>query len=158
MHVKSSELRQILDNIPDRRQRDTIANIMSSQIVKQVRCLSEDIYEGKGKNKSLVREGCKGRIIAHIYQDGKVRMAVSDGKCWLRAFRHRLDGAMGFQCWCKNDSRLCPAEASTEGIVRNAVNKKAIEEVWEKLGGKMADYPIKNGVQVIDGFAIEEIK
>lgn len=158
MNIPNSALRQILKNIPDRKQRDVIANIMTGKITHEVACLSEDVYEGKGKKKVLVREGCKGRVIAHIFNDGKIRLTISDGKAWLRASRHRLDGATGFQCWCGNDSRLCIQERGITGIEKNAITKSDIEQVYLNLQKKPANYPVFQGKQIIDGFAIQEIK
>lgn len=180
--IPNKALKQILNSIPDRKQRDVIASIMTGKITKHILCLSEDVREEqevplldkkgepvlyktgdkKGQPKTekkevLVREGCNGRVIAHVYDNGKIRMAASDGKAWLRATRHRLDGHLGFQCWCGNDSRLSDAEKGVEAIEHNAIDKAAIEQVYENLKTMKKEYPVEGKRQVIDGFAIEEL-
>lgn len=158
MNIPNSSVRQILDNIPDTKQRDLIANILSGKIVKEVRCLNDKPWYKNENGKRIKIKPCNGRLIAHIYSDGKIRMAASEGKAWLRAIRYRLDGSLGFECWCGNDSRLCEAEKGVTGIEQNTVTKEDIEEVWDNLQKKPANYPISKGKQVIDGFEIREIK
>ena len=142
MRASQSDLRKILDNIPDKGQRDIVANILTGQITKVVKCMSKE---------------CDGRIIAHIYMNGDIRPTHSDGVMFMRASRNRLDGQIGFQCWCGNDSRLCEAEIGVEGIESGAVQKSDIETVWSRLQGKPAVYPEVAGAKLVDGFSIEDI-
>lgn len=158
MNIPNSAVRQILDNIPDRKQRDQMANILTGKIVKRVKCLGDKPWYSRDEKGELVKhKPCNGRVIANIYNDGKIRLAASEGKGWLRAFVHRLDGVTGFQCWCGNDSRLSKQEKAVvrrRGVV---ATKEYIEEVAQNVIKNPSNYPIKNGVQVVDGFAIEEI-
>jgi len=182
MQISDKKLKTLLDNIPDARQKKIVADIISSKILYNVYCLSEDIFEDqevpmldengnkllyeKGKKKGEVktevksvqtRVGCNNRLIAYIYTDGKVRLAASEGKAWLRAHRNRLDGYLGFQCWCGNDSRLCAQEKGVTGMERNAVTKDDLAQVYKNLEKNPAKYKEKNNKLVVDGFLIERI-
>lgn len=143
MTVRKNELKNILGKITDPTQRKIISDILTGRIVKVVKCTSDQ---------------CKDRVVANIYSDNKVKPVVDeDGRMYLRAFRVRLDGYLGFQCWCGNDSRLCEAEKGVTGIENNSVQKEDIEEVLARLEAKPAKYLIKNGKQKIDNFIIEQL-
>lgn len=158
MNIPNSAVREILKNIPDRKQRDQMANILTGKIVKNVRCLGKKPWSNRNDKGILVQhKPCDGRIIAHVYSDGKIRLAASDGKAWLRSFVHRLDGATGFECWCGNDSRLSVQELEVVKRRGTSATKEYIEDVANNVMKKPSNYPIKNGVQIVDGFAIEEI-
>ena len=157
MNIPNKEARTILESIPDRKQRDKIADILTGKITKRVRCLSKDLYEKHGKKKTLVRKGCDGRIIANIYSNNKIRLAASEGKGWLRAFVHRLDGATGFQCWCGNDSRSARQEKPVVAKRGSVATKEYIEDVMANVVKSPSNYPIKDNIQIVDGFAIERI-
>ena len=136
---------KLLDNIKDPVQRGMIQNILMNNVVKVIRCMSSS---------------CKGRIIGNIYSDGKIAPTVDskDGLMYMRAYRQRLDGFLGFQCWCGNDSRLCKAEIGVSGIENNAPQKSDLEQVFNRLQNKPVYYPEKDGRQDIDNFRIENIK
>lgn len=140
--MRTPELKKILANIPDSKQRKTIAEILTGKIEKNVRCNSDE---------------CKGRIVAYIHDNGKIEPTTDKGVMWLLAYRHRLDGYLGFQCACGNDSRLSDQEKGIDGIENNSVTKKDIEQVWENLNLKPISYPNKNRKQLIDNFLLEEI-
>lgn len=86
-----------------------------------------------GKNKGqlktevksvLVRVGCKGRTIAYIGKNGKVTETeplAGDGPngiyiSGLEGSRMRLDGTLGFRCYCGQNSILLEEE---QGIITN---------------------------------------
>lgn len=73
----------------------------------------------------LVRAGCKGRTIAYIGKNGKVTEAEpvssEDGpngiySSGLEGSRIRLDGTLGFRCYCGQNSILLEEE---QGIITN---------------------------------------
>jgi len=139
------DITKLLNNIKDPGQRMQIQNILTGNIVKVVRCMSKS---------------CNGRIVANVYASGKIEPVFDeeDGKMYLRASRNRLDGYLGFQCWCGNDSRLCDAEIGVSGIENNAPQKSDLETVWNRLQKRPVNYPERDGKQDIDNFRIETIK
>jgi len=142
--MRPEKAKKILETIKDPKQRKTVEGILYGIIVKNVRCMSK---------------ACKGRIVAHIYNDGSIKATTEKNKrgellMFLRAFRHRLDGYLGFECWCGNDSRLCEAE---KGVVGRTVDKAGLEKVHDRLQRKPANYVEKNGKILIDKFLIEKI-
>lgn len=141
MQVSDQQLQRLFRNIPDARMRKELADIVTNKIVKEIYCTSKT---------------CKGRLIGFIYDTGSVGMTTDrKGKSYLRSSRHRLDGFMGFECWCGNDSRLAAQEKGYIGPA--APTKSALSKVWEKVTSNPSDYPIKAGSQIIDGFLIKEI-
>ena len=78
-----------------------------------------------------------------------------NNESYLGTSRHRLDGFMGFECWCGNDSRLAPQEVGHLGAA--PPSKSALEKIWQKVTNTPSDYPITNGEQIIDGFMIKEL-
>lgn len=176
MNVSNTQIQELFRAIPDPKLREQLSGIVNSTAVKAVYCTSEDLLgtitepvldkkgkpvvkDGVAKTKEVegvIKEGCKGRLIAYIMNTGKVQ-AVSEGdKTYLRSSRHRFDGFMGFECWCGNDSRLAPQEKGYIGA--NAPDKTALQKVWEKVNNKPSQYPVIKGSQKIDGFEIREIK
>lgn len=177
MSVSNQEVQEMFRAIPDANLRRQLSDIMTAKHVKSVMCMSEDVEgeivtpvldkkgepvldkEGVAKTeqvKGVIKEGCKGRVIGHILDNGKVNATTDNGKTYLRSSRHRLDGFMGFECWCGNDSRLAPQEKGYIGAT--APDKTALEKVWEKVNKKPSNYPVEKGEQLIDGFKIKEIK
>lgn len=141
MTATKAQVDAMLASIPDINQRKKMADILRGKIVKNVKCLSEE---------------CKGRLIGYVYRDGSIKLCEPDkeGKYWLRAHRHRLDGYVGFECWCGNDSRLAKQEVGHVGI---SVSKEAMESVAQAVDAEPSHYPIVNGEQIIDGFLLEDI-
>ena len=73
--------------------------------------------------KQLTRKGCKGRVIAHITASGKVieTAPVPDRNgpngiysSGLEGSRIRLDGTLGFRCYCGQNSILLEEE---QGVI-----------------------------------------
>jgi hypothetical protein len=141
----------LIERLPPGRQRKEIENILRGVIVSQVRCMSKQ---------------CNGRIIANIYRNGKVEMTLFDdgegGEIgFLFASRNRLDGFMGFECRCGNDSRLCKQE---QGHVHHspttggaALSKQKLEDIGRTIQDNPSDYQKVQGCVEIDGFVIEDV-
>lgn len=144
MTTKAQE-RALLNSITNPRQRRDIERILNGQIVAQVRCMSES---------------CNGRIIANIYKDGKVELTFSPGKnspenvAWLRSHRNRLDGFLGFECWCGNDSRLSKQEV---GHVSTGVTKEGLKAVAKNVDENPSRYEKIGDSLTIDGFVIQDV-
>lgn len=141
MPVSQEKIQEMFRAIPDPKMRQQLSSIMTSTEVKSIHCTSDK---------------CKGRVIGHVLDNGNVT-ALTDkkGQTFLRAWRNRLDGFLGFECWCGNDSRLAPQEKGHIGA--NAPTKSDLQKVWEKVNGKPSDYKTVKGEQNIDGFVIKEI-
>lgn len=141
MPVSQEKIQEMFRAIPDPKMRQQLSSIMTSNEVKSIHCTSDK---------------CKGRVIGHVLDNGNVT-AITDkkGQTFLRAWRNRLDGFLGFECWCGNDSRLAPQEKGHIGA--NAPTKSDLQKVWEKVNGKPSDYKTVKGEQNIDGFVIKEI-
>lgn len=141
MPVSQAKIQEMFRAIPDPKMRQQLSSIMTSNEVKSIHCTSKK---------------CKGRVIGHVLDNGNVT-ALTDksGQTFLRAWRNRLDGFLGFECWCGNDSRLAPQEKGHIGA--NAPTKSDLQKVWEKVNGKPSDYKTVKGEQNIDGFVIKEI-
>ena len=141
--MENADISKILENISNKQHKGMVYNILTHKVSKVVKCRSSS---------------CKGRIIAQIYENGSIIPVVNNkGMMFLLATRERLDGHLGFQCRCGNDSRLCEAEKGISGIENNAIQKSDIEEVWERLQKKPVNYPIKGKKQIVDKFLIEKI-
>lgn len=130
-----------------------------------------------GKNKGQVKtvieeylekEGCKGRKIGVIYDGGRDNygnvitraesFADKAGQHWLRSTRMRLDGAMGVECWCGNDSRISAQEAGDLKFDGQPPSKEGLESIFKRVQENPTVVEIKNGRTVVDGFAFEELK
>lgn len=131
---------QILKNVNDPGQRKLIGDLIAGKVVKYVKCMSKE---------------CKGRIIAHIMKDGRIRATTEYGLMYLLAHRPRFDGYLGFQCLCGNDSRLCEQEKGIRGIEENCLSAEDIVKVGKRLKKKKNKYDEVNGKQLIDNFLIE---
>lgn len=151
MQVGQNVIKDMLGNIQDPKLRGVYGSIISGKIVAQVKCLSDR---------------CKGRVIAFIDESGKVDEAEPridpKGKyglynSGLEGSRQRLDGQMGFRCYCGNNSVLCEEE---KGVITPARPSQAdLEKIAQRLSRRKANiYLPKNGKTNIDGFVIEEVK
>lgn len=139
MKLGIDEVRKILNKLPEG-QRKSIENIISGEVIDQVIC------------------GECGRVIAEVYKDGRIEPKLDGkGKMWLLATRNRLDGYLGFQCLCGNDSRLSEQEKGVKGIELNRVTKKDIEKVLGRVSSKPSEYIMENGEQNIDNFIIKKL-
>lgn len=179
----------MLRNLPDPKLREQYGRLLSGEIVKQVKCLSEDIYEDrevpvlddngdpviyqKGKNKGLpktevknllVRAGCKGRVIAVISKNGKVTetepVASEDGpngiySSGLEGSRIRLDGTLGFRCYCGQNSILLEEE---QGVITNRLPSEADLNTIALRLSKRTNIIIPEHVKAQkEGFAVEDV-
>ena len=136
-------INEMLNKLPAN-QRKSVLNIMNGQTIANVYCNSKT---------------CKNRLIGTIDKSNKFNAIVDkDGMMHARASRPRLDGYLGFQCWCGNDSRLASQEKGVKGIEQNAVTKNDIDQVFKNLEKSPANYEIKNNKQKIDGFTIEYLE
>lgn len=140
-HISDDTLSQMLGAITDPTMKTHINRIINSDVKQNIRCTSKK---------------CKNAIIGTIDQNGVITPTFVNGKMRMRAHRKRLDGGLGFQCWCGNDSRLAEEEKGVRGIEQNAVTKADLAEVWNRLGGKVKDFSMNNGKKNIDGFIVEE--
>lgn len=183
MNVANKTIEEMLKNA-DPQSRKVMANILTGKIVANIYCLSEDIErerevplldkKGKpvlyktGKNKGqprtetekyIAREGCKGRHIGVLYDNGRAEpVRADDGNFYLRATRKRLDGAIGCECWCGNDSRISKQEAGELKFDGQPPTKEGLAKIFENIQKNPTVAEIKNGKTEIDGFVFEELK
>lgn len=118
--------------------------------------------------KFILRAGCKGRHIGVIYDSGRDNQGnmitraepvrADDGNFYLRSTRLRLDGAMGCECWCGNDSRISKQEAGDLRFDGQPPSKEGLEAIFKRIQKNPTVAEIKNGRTEIDGFAFEEIR
>lgn len=126
----------------------------------------------KGQQKMITetyvaRKGCNGRQIGVIFDAGRDQagnvitraesIADADGVHWLRSTRKRLDGAIGCECWCGNDSRISAQEAGDINFDGQPPSKQGLESIFKRIQKNPTVVEIKNGRTVVDGFAFEEI-
>jgi hypothetical protein len=158
MQIQQNVAKDMLKNISDPKLREVYGSIISGKIVAFVHCLSDN---------------CKGRVIATIDDTGKVdetapvlTKALSKKSqsslsgiysSGLEGSRQRLDGQMGFRCYCGNNSILCEEE---KGIISPArPSSEDLQKIANRLSKrKTIIYSPKNGKTNIDGFVIEEVK
>lgn len=181
MQVSDELVNQMLRNLPQDQQ-NVVAGILTEEYTHEVICNSQDEYEDvevpvtdedgnqvffksgkrKGepkttKEKKLVQEGAKGRVIAYITTDNKV-VPVKDelGRMWLRSSRRRLDGEWGFQSWCGTDSLV--AEAEKDIIGEHQPTKDDLYRIATNLNENKPKYATINGEREVDGFVIREVR
>lgn len=152
MQIQQNVLKDMLGNIKDPKLRNVYGAIISGKIVAQVKCMSAT---------------CKGRVIAYIDESGKVDEAqpeVSPEGAYglyssgLEGSRQRLDGQMGFRCYCGNNSILCEEE---KGVITPArPSQDDLQKIAQRLSLRKNPlmYTPKKGKTNIDGFVIEEVK
>lgn len=183
MQVANKAIEEMLKNA-DPQSRKVMANILTGKIVANIFCLSEDIIQDvekpvldendqpvlykTGKNKGqpktqiekvVTREGCKGRLIGQIYDNGRAEpVRADDGNYYLRSTRKRLDGAVGCECWCGQDSRISAQEAGDLKFDGQPPTKQGLESIFHKIEKNPTVVEIKNGRAICDGFAFEELR
>lgn len=144
--INEKALQDMISKVKDPGLRNQLNNIVSGKVVKQVHCQSKS---------------CQGTVIANIYVDGHIEGVNTFNKegrlvSGLFGSRPRLDGQMGFQCACLNDSRLAEAE---DGIITEKVpTKEDLDKVYKNLQKNPKPYQEKSGKLEVDGFIIETIK
>lgn len=117
--------------------------------------------------KIVVRTGCAGRVIAYIDESRRVDETepvananefynghYSSG---LEGSRVRLDGQLGFRCYCGNNSVLCEEE---KGVITPArPTSDDLQKIADRLSRRKGnEYMPNKGKTNIDGFIIEELK
>lgn len=120
------------------------------------------------KMKVMTREGCKGRHIGDLYEHGvdsqgnavyrAEAVKADDGQFYLRSTRMRMDGVMGCECWCGQDSRIALQEAGDITFNGQPPTKEGIMNIFNRIQKNPTIMKIKNGKSVVDGFAFEEIR
>lgn len=150
MQINQNVAKDMLQNISDPRMREVYGNILSGKIVAQVRCMAK----------------CKGRVIAIIYDNNNIEELppVIDRKSkngiyssGLEGSRIRLDGQLGFRCYCGNSSILCQEE---QGVITPARPTDAdITKIANRLSRRTGnEYKPRGGKIKIDSFVIEDVK
>lgn len=181
MQVSDELVNQMLRNLPQDQQQ-IVSGILTEEYTHEVICNSDDVYEDvdvpvtdddgnvvlfktgerKGqiktkKERQLVREGAKGRVIAYITADNKVVPTKDEkGRMWLRSSRRRLDGEWGFQSWCGTDSLL--AEQEKDVIGEHQPTKDDLYQIASRLNENAPKYATINGEREVDGFVIREVR
>lgn len=144
--INENALNKMIEQVSDPKLRSQLANIATGKVVKQIRCLSSS---------------CQGKIIGYMYDDGRIEEVTTFNKkgvlvSGLLGSRPRLDGQLGIQCACMNDSRLAEAE---DGIITDRVpTKEDLEKVYNNLQKKPIRYIEKSGKIEVDDFIIEKVK
>jgi hypothetical protein len=185
-NIPQKAIEEMLRNA-DPQSRRVMKSILNGREVARIYCLSEDIVgtrevpvldddgnevkyktgEKAGQTKMtteefLQREGCKGRQIGVIYQtaDGGTRVEpikADDGNYYLRSTRKRLDGVMGCECWCGQDSRISKQEAGHIDFTGNAPTKEGLEAIFTNIQKNPTPVEEVDGRAFIDGFAFEGV-
>lgn len=130
--IEDRKIKKMLSYITDKNVRKAIMDILTDEVVGEIKC-----------------KKCE-KIIGHIHKDGK----ISPAGIRLLAVRHRLDGEIGFQCLCGNDSRLSSAEKGVGGIEDNMVTKDDLLEIAKRLSAKRKKYRETKEGREIDGFLV----
>jgi hypothetical protein len=183
MNVANKAIEEMLKNA-DPQSRKVMANILTGKIVANIYCLSEDVKstrevsvldksgnpvlyksgDKKGEVKTTTEEyisrvGCKGRHIGVVYDNGRAEpVRADDGNFYLRATRQRLDGVIGCECWCGQDSRISKQEAGDLKFDGQPPTKQGLESIFKRIQKDPTLVEIKNGRTEIDGFAFEELR
>ena len=183
MQVANKAIEEMLKNA-DPQSRKVMANILTGKIVANIFCLSEDIIQEreevvlgedgvplvyksgakKGQQKMelvkhVTRKGCNGRHIGVVYDNGRAEpIRDEDGNYYLRSTRQRLDGAIGAECWCGQDSRISAQEAGDLRFDGQPPSKEGLASIFKRIQKNPTVVEIKNGRTEIDGFAFEELR
>lgn len=185
-NISQKAIEEMLRNA-DPQSRRVMKSILNGRLVARIYCLSDDVFatrevpvlddDGnqvvyksgakKGEPKTtteeyLQREGCKGRQIGVAYasSDGNTRIEPiksDDGNFYLRSTRKRLDGVIGCECWCGQDSRISSQEAGHIDYSGNAPTKEGLEAIFTNIQKNPTVVEETNGMSVIDGFAFEGV-
>lgn len=139
MKIGIDEVRGILRGLPEHFQKH-VERVLTGEIEFDIVC------------------GDCGRVIGEKYKDGRIE-ATTDGNgvMWMLAYRPRLDGFLGFQCRCGNDSRLSGYEKGVKSIEKNKVKQKDIEAVLEKVSKNPPKYKEVGGEMEVDKFIIRRL-
>jgi len=143
-------VKDMLRNIPDPKMREQYGRLLSGEIAQEVHCLSDN---------------CKGRIIAYIGKNGKVTeaepIAGEDGPngiytSGLEGSRIRLDGTLGFRCYCGQNSILLEEE---QGVITNRLPSESDLNTIALRLSKRTNIIIPEHVKAKkEGFAVVEVR
>lgn len=149
MQLHDNVVEDMLANITDPKLRDAYGEIINGKTTHFVHCNSV---------------ACGGRVIAYINADGLVRETkpvLSDDalkgvySSGLEGSRQRLDGHLGFRCYCGNNSILADEE---KGIIdANVPSKQDLYRVADRLSRRTRIALPTVGDITIDGFTKEKI-
>ncbi len=158
MPVQDNVVADMLRNLPPAQQQ-AYGDIINGNVTHFVKCDSD--Y-------------CKGAVIGHIMQDGRVveaklktptqkelkgaeKAKISYGlyTSGLEGSRQRLDGNWGFRCYCGNNSILAEQE---QGIITaGAPTQKDIFKIADNLQRKPTKVTQSGGKLSVDGFTVEQV-
>lgn len=149
--VPDSALKEMIASVGDSKLRQRLSNIVSGKVTHRIYC---DLPKSKqGDNQHP-----KGQLIGEVYADGTVRTVPDDnGLHWLRSSRKRLDGFLGFECHCSNDSRRSEQEKPDLGDSGHEPTREGLERIYNRIQAKPSTYQKRAGKQKIDGFTVEEL-
>lgn len=148
MNVSDKAIKQVLQTLP-RAQRQTIVNTLSGVNTHRVYCDSK------------VKDQCDNRFVGYLQKvNNETRFEPhtdDEGKMYIRSWRPRMDGQIGYWCWCGNDTRISKHEEGEFDYKGNMPNKAGFNRIFERLQAKPPDYQEKAGKTNIDGFRLEAI-
>lgn len=148
MNIPDNTVKDILQQLP-KAQRQTVLNTLNGKNTHRVYCNSGK----KGQ--------CKNRFVGYIQtvnDETKFEPVVNEaGEMHVRSWRPRMDGQMGFLCWCGNDTRISKHEEGEFDYKGNIPNKAGFNRIFERLQLNPPNYAEKNGIKNIDGFLVEAI-
>lgn len=134
MRLDDKTVNELLAHLPYREKQRYLKRL-KNKIVKEIYC------------------SCSDEVLAEVDTDGVVN--ETDGR--LLASKIRIDGFMGFQCLCGNDSRQSTQEVGLESFGTPNPSNVDVEEALRRVKDSPSVYPIIEGVQHIDGFRIVEV-
>lgn len=184
---KNKLINDMLKNVADPRLQRMYGEIINRKIVKNVYCMSEDIYgiehvpvldkDGnpkmytKGKRKGqviteekevIVRQGCNDRLIATIDTNGKVDetdMVISDdGRILSGLEGSRLRLDGRYGFRCFCGNVSVLSEEEKGVITSVQPTQEDLGLIAERLGKRKTNkYPKVAGVRYVDGFRVEDV-
>lgn len=143
MIVKDALVKDILEKLP-RSQRKQIVDSLTGKNTHKVYCASKH-----------------NKFVGYLQNvNGETRFDATEldnGRPIIIAWRPRLDGQIGFQCQCGNDSRIAKEEEGEFDYKGNLPTRAGFERIFEKLKVNPNKYPEKDGITIVDGFRLEKI-
>lgn len=151
--VSNRAVEEMLKNA-DPQSRRLMAGILKGKFIAKIYCMSEE---------------CDGRHIGNVLDTGErdinqnpvtrvEPVTDTDGKMYLRSTRNRLDGFMGCECWCGNDSRIAAQESEHLSDNGAAPTRDGLFAIYESIQKSPTQSVIKDGRTIIDGFAFEGVE
>lgn len=143
-------VKDMLKNIPDPKLREQYGRMIAGDIIAVVKCLSET---------------CAGRVIANVSADGRVTEVApledADGaygrySSGLEGSRMRLDGTLGFRCYCGNNSILLEEEKGV--ITASPPSEQDLNTIALRLS-KRTNIIVPNHIKAQkEGFMVEDVR